>query len=484
MAKKIVTLYIDDTSLRLMVTKGKQIKHWVETPLEAGLIKNSVVIEEAQVAARIKHLFEIEKVRTKKIAVGISGLHCLSRPITLPQLPKAMLAEAIMREAKRELPVPPEQLYISWQTIPAPEGKTGVFLIAIPRKTADALFRVLHQARLKPYLLDLKPLLLTRLVKKPTAIVVDVQTAEFDIVIMADGIPQPIRTIAFPHDTLSLQEKLPLIKGDLERTIKFYNSNNQDKPLTSSVPIFVSGELGDEPSIYQSLSDELGYPILPLSPPFDRPWWLDTSRYMVNIGLVLQELPSRNGDRPLAVNLNALPTPYRPKPPSLAKIFALPGAIVAVALIILIVTFIQGASVDNALMRGELDTTNQLLKQKVADKQVLMGEIAELEGNIAKVAASSNSLIKALDSLENQRDGVNRNLPLIVKYLPSTISLNNISYTNNTLTVTGRSQDEQEVLFYLQGLDASNKMGKMTITNMTKVQDKGTDFAFVINCGG
>ncbi|MDD5037868.1 MAG: pilus assembly protein PilM [Dehalococcoidales bacterium] len=484
MAKKIVTLYIDDTSLRLMVTKGKKIKHWVETPLEAGLIKNSLVIEEDQVTARIRHLFDIEKVRTKNIAIGISGLHCLSRPISLPQLPKAMLAEAIMREAKRVLPVPLEQLYVSWQTIPSPEGKTGVFLVAIPRKTADALFKVLHQAKLKPYLLDLKPLLLSRLVKNPTAIVLDVQAAEFDIVILADGIPQPIRTISFPKDSLSLAEKLPLIKGDLERTIKFHNSNNQDKPLTPNTPIYVSGELGDDPGLCQSLSSELGYPILPLSPPFDRPWWLDTSHYMVNIGLVLQQIPSRNGDRASLINVNALPVPYRPKPPSLINIFALPVAIIVLALTAYMVTLTQGAYAYNALLRGQLNVTNQLLSQKTAQRQLLTGEITTIEGHIATIQASSNSFIKARDNIVNQRNGINRNLPLIAENLPPGISLSSITFTDNTLRVTGSSNSDQEILSYLNSLDASNKMGKMTVTSMTKTPGQEITFTFVINCGG
>jgi len=30
MAKKIVTLYIDDTSIRLLVTSGRKVKKWVQ----------------------------------------------------------------------------------------------------------------------------------------------------------------------------------------------------------------------------------------------------------------------------------------------------------------------------------------------------------------------------------------------------------------------------------------------------------------------
>ncbi len=115
MVKKVVTLYIDDTSLRLVVTAGKRIKKWAELPLEPGLVKGAVVIKEAEVAAKIKQLFKAQKIKTRKVVVGLSGLHSLTRPITLPQLPKAMLDEATIREAKRVLPVPLDQFYLLWQ---------------------------------------------------------------------------------------------------------------------------------------------------------------------------------------------------------------------------------------------------------------------------------------------------------------------------------------------------------------------------------
>ena len=85
MSKKIVTLYIDDTSIRLIVASGKRIKQWAHLPLEPGLVKNAVIVEEAEVTAKIKQLFEARKLKGK-VCVGVSGLHCLSRPLVLPSL--------------------------------------------------------------------------------------------------------------------------------------------------------------------------------------------------------------------------------------------------------------------------------------------------------------------------------------------------------------------------------------------------------------
>lgn len=469
MAKKIVTLYVDDTSLRLMIIDGKQIKEWADLPLESSLLKSNVVINEAEVATKIKQLFKDLKVKSKKVILGVSGLHCLTRPITLPQLPKVMLDEAVKREAQRVLPVSLEQLYISWQTIPAPEGKIQVFLVAIPCKTADALLRALHRAGLEPNSIDIKPLLLAKVVKETTAVIVDVQKTEFDIVIMVDGVPQPIRTMPFANEALSWQEKLSLIKSELDRTITFYNSNNPEKPLTSAVPLFVSGELADEPELCQSLSDELGYPVLPLSSPLEFPGGFAPSRYMVNIGLALQtRAPVKEAGPTPVVNLNLLPASYQTKRISLTNIVALPGTVIAIGLIVSLVMLIQSASADIALLRDQLNTNAGVMEN-----------IAKLQQKISEVEAARNDFATALGNLEKQSNGINRDLELTLKSLPNTMNLNSVSHANNILTIRGKAPSENEVLSYLRKLDTGGRFGEITITNMSRSNDKATDFTLL-----
>ena len=475
MAKKIVTLYIDDTSIRLLVTRGKRIRKWADLPLEPGLVKNAVDIKETEVAAKIKQLFKVQKVKAKKVNVGVSGLHCLSRPITLPQLPKAMLAEAVKREAKRVLPVPLEQVYLSWQTIPAPEGKIQVFLVAVPCKMADTLLKVLHQAGLKPDLMDLKPLLLARMVKEATAVIVDVQPTEFDIVIVAGGVPQPIHTVSFPSEALSWQEKLPMIRDELDRSIKFYNSNNPEKPLVSTVPIFASIALAHQPELCQYLSDKLGHPVLPLSSPLACPEGLDPNRYMANIGLALKKLSPEKESGLSVANLNVLPTGYRPKPLSLTKVFTLPSTTIAIGLLVFLIILIQNTSADIDSIRVQLNTTDQLLQQR----QELAENIAGLKKEITEVEASRNSFTAALGSLEKQSAGINRHLEVTIKSLPNSISLSSISHANSILTMTGRAPSEKEVLLYLRKLDSSGRFGEITITNMSRGNDEGMDFTLL-----
>ncbi|MFC1940701.1 pilus assembly protein PilM, partial [Chloroflexota bacterium] len=453
-----------------------RIREWAETPLEPGLVENTVVIKEAEVAAKIRQLFDIQKVGTPKVIVGVSGLHCLTRPITLPQLPKDMLNEAVTREAKRVLPLPLEQLYISWQSIPAPEGKTQVFLVAIPIKTADALFKTLQKAGLKPSFMGIKPLLLTGVVKEPTAVVVDVQKTEFDIVIMADGVPQPIRTIAFPDGVPSWQEKLLTIKSELDRTITFYNSNNPERPLAASVPIFASGDLANEPELCQTLSDEIGYPVLLIPLPLDCPDGFVPSHYMANIGLTMHKLSPGNQVGASVVNLNTLPAPYLPKPISLTNVLALPGAAVGAALLVVLLVLIQSTSSDIAALRAQVNTADQILQRKLAQRQELLGKVNGLEKKITEIESSRDSFTSALGSLEDQSAAVNHDLEVTIERLPSTISLSNIGHAGGILTISGRAPSEKNVLQYLMELDASGRFGEISISSMTRADGGGDGF--------
>ncbi len=479
MAEKIVTLHIDDNCLRLMVAQGRRVIEWAEAPLEPGLVENTVVIKEAEVADKIRQLFSVQKVGTAKIAVGVSGLHCLTRPITLPQLPKDVLSEAVMREAKKALPVPLEQLYISWQNIPAPEGKTQVFLVAVPRKTADTLIKTLQEAGLKPTFLGIKPLLLAGVVKEPTAVVVDVQKMEFDIVIIVDRVPQPIRTISFPEEAPSWQEKLATIKNELNRTITFYNSNNPEKPLASGVPIFASGDLAAQPELCQTLSDEVGYPVLSVPLPIDCPDGFAPSHYMTNIGLTVRELSRGKDVGASVVNLNALPTPYLPKPISLTNVLALPGAAIGAGLIVFLLVLIQSASADIASLRAQVNTNDQILQRKLAQRQELLGKVNGLEKKIAEIESSQDSFTAVLGNLEGQSAAINNDLKVAITRLPGSVILGSIGHANGILTVSGRAPSEKNVLEYLAELDASGRFGEINISNMSRVGDEGVDFTLI-----
>lgn len=472
MAKNTTTLYINDTCIHLMVTRGKRIIKLADVPLDTGLNDIDTEEKEAELTAKIKLLFKSNKISARKVILGLSGLHCLTRPVILPELPRAMLAEAITREARRVLPVPLEQLYISWQIISATAGKIQAFMVAIPKQTADTLIRILNKAGFKPYLMDIKPLALARLARESTAIIVDVQLAEFDIIVMVNRIPQPIRTLPFPQESLSFREKILIVKDELKRTIQFYNSNNPDSLIQPNAPLLVSGELADEPELYESLAQELGYQVSPLMSPLKCLKQLDPSHHLVNVGLALKEFTREVG--PLLPNFNTLPAPYLPTPVSLNRIMAIPAAVTAASLIVLLGMIVQDSAASIASTQNQLDSTTTMLQKKQARQNELAKSVGEAEQQLASIETSRQNFTAVLNSFNAKGEKMNGDLEATVDNQIDDFELESISHSGDQLTINGWAESEQEVLKYARKLYATDRFEEITITNLTR-EEAGDD---------
>jgi type IV pilus assembly protein PilM len=131
MAKQVTTLFIEDTAVRLLVGRGKQVEKWASLPLEPGLVKHGLVQDNAKVAEKIKELFRWTKITDKKVIVGLSEPGSLYRIVTLPKLPDAILPEAIKREAERVIPLSLDEVYLVHQVIGTKEQEMTLFLAAV-----------------------------------------------------------------------------------------------------------------------------------------------------------------------------------------------------------------------------------------------------------------------------------------------------------------------------------------------------------------
>jgi len=445
-----------------MVTSGRRISKLAEVPLDIDLENVSDEDKEMELVEKIKHLFSANKISPNSFIFGMSGLHSLSRPVVLPLLPKAMQEEAMTREAKRLLPVTPEQLHISWQIVSSDESRMRAFIVALPRQTTNNLLHALDQAGLRPYLMDIKPLALARLIKEETAILIDAQETEFDIIILSEGFPQPMRTVSFPHDSLSYQEKLAIVKDELRRTVQFYNSNNPEKILPEETIVYISGEMADNPDSFESLSRELGYTVAPLTSPLKCPKQLDPSHYLVNVGLTLKELPRESGS--LLANINTLPGDYLPKPMSRDRLLAIPAAVAAIGVVVAFIFIIQNTAGNIKATNEEIDANNFIITKKQAEKQKILENIDVLEEQIADLEIINDSFTIAYETISLSSDVVNDDINAVVDNVISGIELGSIAHGGNALHIVGSSPTEKEILEYARNLDETNRFDEVVVT--------------------
>lgn len=516
MAKK-VTLYIEDTDIKLLVTKGNQVEKWASLLLEPRLVRDGVIIDEDQVAEGIKTLFKLEGVATRKVTVGLSGLNSIFRIITLPELPQSMLPEAVINEAGRVIPVPLEEVYLAYQKIPAPKGETRIFLVAYPRNSTETLIRTLNKAGLKPHSMDLAPLALCRCANAPRAIIINSWLTYLDIVLMTDRMPQVIRSLSLPTDAVALPEKLPAITEEFNRTVAFYNSSHPEQQLDSSVPVFVCGDLAEAPDMWQSLVGKSGYSVSALQPPIQSPEAFSPSQFMVNIGLALKgQLPGGEDSYFSVVDFDALPKVYQPPATSLIRIL-IPVAIVvglgALAWGGLIVKDIYDDTADlrSQVERKNLEIEIERLEMDAlrSEADVLGSQLASVEGDIAaqleeiaiqqelisqqreanlqpiEAEVTANSLEDMLTSMNQGLDKTDGDLREVINLLPTTVTLLGIDYGSSSTTIHGLAPTESDIFTYARALRDSGRFSEVIISSITEnfIQEEEIrlfDFVFLL----
>jgi type IV pilus assembly protein PilM len=462
MAKKATTLFIRDTSINLLVMKGERIEKWATVPLEPGLVSQGLIADESQVADKVKQLFKETGVKADKLIVGLSGHDSLYRIISLPDLPEAVLPEAIRREAKRTIPTPLDEVYFSYQRLPSlTKGETRVFLVTFPRNLVDALIRTLRHAGIKPYVMDLAPLALCRIPNEPRAIIVNARLDHLDVIVMADRLPQVIRRLVLPGEAESLEERLPLIAEEFNRTVTFFNSGHLETPLDTTVPVYVCGELAEKPEAWQSVVSQASYPVSPLAPPVELPEGLNANEFMINMGLALKELlTEKEGANFSVVSFNALPEAYVPPRFSIWRVVVPVGAVIGIGLVILGVILILNDRVNIASLQSQVTTA----ETSVAQSQ---SEVTTLNTQLTSVGGAADELNARLTSMERGRTSIYLDLDEIVKLAEGKVTLGTVNHDGTSITVTGTASSVNSIYSYARALRQSPRFSRVWVSKIT-----------------
>jgi len=463
MAKKVTTLFVRDTGISLLVIKGGRIEKWASLPLQPGLVTQGLIADEAQVAARIEQVFEETKTKKKNVVTALSGHDSLYRIITLPELPDAVLPEAIRREARRTIPTPLEEVYYSYQRLPSSKGETRLFLVTFPRNSADALVRTLRRAGVKPYVMDLAPLALSRIPDEPRAIIVNARLDHVDVIALTDRLPQVVRRVSLPTETQSLEERLPFIAEEFNRTVAFYNSSHTDKPLDAGVPVFVCGDLAGVPQTWQAVVGGAGYTVSALRPPLEAPEGFNTDEFMVNIGLALKEAPvEKEGVNISLVDFNALPEAYVPPRFSIVRVLLPVVTVVGIALVVLAVILV----LTNRSQIAALQSETQVAEASVAQLQT---ETGTLRTEVGSATTLANELTNRLVTMERARASLYldlREIADLAKTNPG-LTLGKVVHGGTSITVAGTATNVNAIYAYAHALRDSPRFSRVWVRGVS-----------------
>ena len=388
--KMYVTLNISATSIRILSVKGRHVQKWGNAPLASGLVRDGLILQPKAVGAAIDALFESTEVPKERVITSLTGLSFAYRFLNLPRVKPALLEEAIQRGARKEIPLPLEELYLSWQATGGKQDEQNFFVLGVPRNLVDVLVQTLTAARLEPYLMDLKPLALARAANRDEAIIVALEPDWFDIVLVTDGIPTILHTTAPRGKEASIEDNIRRLTDELSKTVKFYNSSHPENPLSPTTPLLLTGELSAEATASQLLQDEIGYPVEPLVPPLKFPPDLPVALYATNMGLALKKVPQKTATRFRDINLNVLSSKYKPA----ARLLPMRYMLLSLALIITIALMFptyqvnSHAGAETIRLQAELSTVGQQLREA----RLATNKAEQIEDTINEITADVEKL--------------------------------------------------------------------------------------------
>jgi type IV pilus assembly protein PilM len=508
----IVTLYIEDEEIKLLVSNGRQITKWASQIMPQKLVRDGIILDVEAVAGEIKSLFEITRIKENRVLIALSGINSIFRIITLPSgVPKSILDEAITNEAERVLPIEIDQVYLNHQKISSSKDETYYYLAAHAKRSTDAIIKTANAAGLKIESLDLAPLALARCVNEPKAVIVNSWLTYLDIVIMHERIPQVIRTISLPTDSPDIESKLPLIGEEILRTISFYNTSFPDKSLDAAAPVLVSGDISADQENISLIENIIENPVRRLSPPLKVNPELSSEQYMVNLGMLMKGYVQRGGKEHYSIiNINAIP--QAPRPPAFNfKRVLIPVACFAALLVLgwegvmlwnalnttsrlqsdynllqsrfdSINSDISNMKEESKLLNAQVETMKLDLSDKsaiAADMQQLIDEQAEINREPIEYAETAAKMQQLFETITAGMDKVNVDLNIITGIDDSDINLTCIIYKPGEAVVRGVSSNETSIFSFARFLEDNGQFIKVDITNIS-FKDNLYDFSIKI----
>lgn len=464
------TLNVSSSVIRVLSVRERRVDKWGEAPLKPGLVRDGLILQPQATGEAIDTLFREARVPKEKVIICLSGMPYTYRFLNLPRLKPVLQEEAILRAVRKEIPLPPEELYLSWQTVITRQDEQEFFIAGVTRNIIDALAQMLAAASIEPYLMDLKPLALARAANRGNAIIASLESDCFDIVLVVKGLPIIMYTVNPRWAGATLEENIRQLGDELLKTVGFYNNSHSEEPIGTNTPLLLAGELSSESTTAGLIQDESGYIVEPLIPPWQFPADLPVSSYAVNMGLALKKMPpgveSNEGVISFHdININVLSGKYRKaraQPVPLKRMISLFVLIVAIALLFPMYQLRSQARVEMMRLQTELSR----IEQEIYQAELTVDKAKQTENTISEITEGARTIEWEYRNILAYRGDFTSDLRLITEALPPHTYLTSIEMEKGYLNAQGETDSPSSVVSYALALEAQERFSEVQITEI------------------
>lgn len=164
--KSVLGIDIGTTSIKIVQLTHSNGKHVLDT---YGIVDVAFEIDERQEAniqkttAVLRQLLDKSGVTTKKVMASLPTSVVFTTVIDLPKMREDELQNALEFEAKKYIPLPLDQVTLSWASAPSDDPeKNRVLITAVPNNVLKGYLRIFELSGLQPLAMEIESLSLMR----------------------------------------------------------------------------------------------------------------------------------------------------------------------------------------------------------------------------------------------------------------------------------------------------------------------------------
>lgn len=480
----VTTLNITANSLKAVALHGAALKRQ-EGFLPPGALKNGLILQPETLGREIKSLFNAGNFSANRVICTINSLPFTYRVLTIPGMSKEAFHEAVLRTAKNEMSISPEEMYLTWQAYPLENGEYQVLVAGITRRPVDSLIKTLTVAGIQPWLLDLPHLALARLCPHKDAIIVDFEKDCSNIVMIVDGVPRGMHMVPALAAGASLQDQLGQVTDKLAKMIEFYNGSHPAAPIKEPVKILITGELLEDEKALEYIKQQVNYSLEPLTAVRPALAGQPIRRIAVNAGML--EIPHENSQNALChhLDLASIVKERRPKTniPGVLKKVVVPLAVVA-GISLLTLSWLSLGNARTDLNKVQADYA--LAKSELIQKQALLTQAKQQEAKIDDMTSLVEEIKSGRQQIFGSREYVG-DITSIVAAMPKDVTFNSLVMDSAEISLEGTALTAAPVLTFADNLEKSGGFAQAVITWIDKPHDVGSGqqlfFKLTINRG-
>jgi len=479
-----VGLDISSAEIRIIAVRNQNIYYWNSEPLPEGVVKAGVIQDATALGVIISNLFQSRKLPRNRVICSLTGLPFIYRTISMPGKGQQVSNEAILREARREMSLAEDDMYISWKVIELhPEiSETDFFVLGVPKSALNLLLNSLSQANIKPYMIDIKPLALARAASMQDATIISLERDYFDIILVTGGRVRMIHSVnpSFGSDT---KNNIVELMDEFNRVLKSFSRDFPQEKLDMESPILISGELLLKEEILKLLQDISGRQVALLKPVINTSSKIAAEYYGAALGLLMKKTLRAAGQAQYRdINLNLLSGTRKKRfKVSTVSVLATAGIVVAC---FAVVFWLHGIK-DNEDLRVEfLKMESSTTHQKVMDaqknlkgrndlKKSLQSQQQQIQGQVAAIQ-------KDEESISNRKIDYTSRIIALTGAIPANGDYSVIRMGSDQIVLEGTVQNTLDVISMNENIEAMTYFKETRIVSLAPWNETGATFNVVI----